>query len=308
MEWAYMFRSWIQNLRQQFAPELRDKTVLLFLDNHTLRECVEATVLLKEANIEVVTFPPNVTHILQPLDVCLARPFKTELRKIFCGGTWQRNEHGYVDPSHTERLRCCMVQSSMAAWTRVHGTDKADTAFKTCGVVPFSDAPLRSQYTTVSDEDMEMKKRQENPTRLWISSSRLTSETMIMRLVDEKRFACPLPETDIVFTTESAVSSTRDDGIYVPRFLPVQLPPDWRLLPMPLQYRFLLPFPGFPRQPYPQCPKCHVAVVRLEWPPDRCRDCVSLKSSLVQCPQCQDRTVLIGFEVIARMDSKRKTQ
>jgi hypothetical protein len=99
-----MFRSWIQNLRLPFAPELKDKTLLLFLDNHTSCECVEARVLLKET-IEVVTFPPSVTHILQLFNVCLARPFKIEVRKIFCGGSWQRDEHGYVGPSRTERLR-----------------------------------------------------------------------------------------------------------------------------------------------------------------------------------------------------------
>jgi hypothetical protein len=120
-----------------------------------------------------------------PFGVSLARSFKAELRKIFKVAAWRRDDKGNFDPSVIDRDCCVIVQAARAAWTQVCGSDVTEPAFAQCGLVPFSEAPLSSKYAFAGDQDMEMKKKQKNPSNLSIPSSVPASEEMIRWRIDE---------------------------------------------------------------------------------------------------------------------------
>jgi hypothetical protein len=279
LEWSDWFADWINRQRETWSQDIKDKKVILLLDNHTSRENVEAMLVLKQANIEVVTFPPHVTHILQIFDVAVARAFKAELTKIFLEKRKTRDpiRRGVpMSESATEELRCDMVESAMAAWQIASNSSIAAAGFRKCGIVPFSDEPLRSKYAIDSDIDMEMVKRQEEPWRLWISSSVLTSEEMIMQLVDAKRFTSPIPESDIVFHPAGPLKNPSPPEVVIH--------PDGRCV--------MHPWPFGSAQL--QCKQCGQLLQRMKWPPDDNKR-VIVKGAILSCPNCDTRRLYLGF-------------
>jgi hypothetical protein len=74
LHWSKEFVTWVQARRITLnKPNAR---FLLLLDSHSSRECVDALKLLKDANIDVYTYPGECSHILQALDVFVFGPFK----------------------------------------------------------------------------------------------------------------------------------------------------------------------------------------------------------------------------------------
>lgn len=80
LEWTKCFIAYINS---KYGPPDKRGTHVLLLDSHPSRRCLQALELFKSNNIKVVTFPPHCTHAIQPYDVCIAHPFKSEIRKLF---------------------------------------------------------------------------------------------------------------------------------------------------------------------------------------------------------------------------------
>ena len=82
------FQSWAKwlilkviSIREQRNYQPSQKAVL-FLDGHITRNQKSVMEEFKNANIEVIIFPPHMTHIIQPFDKVIARPLKQILRQI----------------------------------------------------------------------------------------------------------------------------------------------------------------------------------------------------------------------------------
>ena len=58
---------------------LRSEPIILLVDNHSSRVNSQAIEFLVRHNIQLLTFPPHTTHVLQPFDVCVASPLKTKM-------------------------------------------------------------------------------------------------------------------------------------------------------------------------------------------------------------------------------------
>lgn len=67
-------------LLHQFIPQLKAKNTkfpfVLYMDGHRSHINIKITDIWSENNIELIYFPPNTTHILQPCDVALFNPLK----------------------------------------------------------------------------------------------------------------------------------------------------------------------------------------------------------------------------------------
>jgi len=59
--------------RLKLAPNAQ---LILFVDGHRTHFNEEALRIAKKFNIKIVVFPPNLSHIIQPLDVAVFRTFK----------------------------------------------------------------------------------------------------------------------------------------------------------------------------------------------------------------------------------------
>ena len=74
LHWSKEFIKWVEARR--ITLKKPDSRFLLLLDSHSSRETPEALQLLKDAKIDVYTYPGECSHILQALDVFIFGPFK----------------------------------------------------------------------------------------------------------------------------------------------------------------------------------------------------------------------------------------
>jgi hypothetical protein len=117
-EWAIWVCLWLEKIREDHG--LVGQRAALFLDNAPTRRNSEAMHVFPQHNVMVVLFPPHLTHVMQPVDVSWAKPFKTKTAEA-----WRRYTRSacVVRAAFTElgenierasqkhRERACMVSS-----------------------------------------------------------------------------------------------------------------------------------------------------------------------------------------------------
>lgn len=86
--WAYQESGWmnddigVQWFSDVFLPNCGDaRPQMLILDSHHSHEVLEMLELARQQNIHVMALPPHTTHMLQPLDRVVFKPFKTAYRR-----------------------------------------------------------------------------------------------------------------------------------------------------------------------------------------------------------------------------------
>lgn len=81
------FILWLINIFLPYVNNIRHLRVdnyfpaLLLTDNHAAHKSFEVKQILAQNNIRLVTFPPNTTHFLQPLDLVSFHAFKSKIYK-----------------------------------------------------------------------------------------------------------------------------------------------------------------------------------------------------------------------------------
>jgi hypothetical protein len=80
-KYATFFCTWVHNQRaaHRFSPT---EKLCLLLDGHRSRECYAAINLFLLSQIVAATFPSQVTHTMQPVDVGIGAPFRLYYRQI----------------------------------------------------------------------------------------------------------------------------------------------------------------------------------------------------------------------------------
>lgn len=79
--WAKKIVIRVNEIREIYNFDKHQKAIL-FLDGHGTRNNREIMNLFKSENIEVIIFPPHLTHLLQPFDRVVSRPLKDALSRI----------------------------------------------------------------------------------------------------------------------------------------------------------------------------------------------------------------------------------
>lgn len=156
------FISEITKYRLQLPENLKEQKILLIVDGHSSRYTPEALILLKKFNIELLVLPPHCTHCVQPFDVAIASPLKTQFKKLIgssykaieddinfsvwkgtSGGTDQLKEKLTLD-----KLRHSMVLSFLDAMRCATTRTNCISAFKKSGIYPLDrQKPLNSCFT-----------------------------------------------------------------------------------------------------------------------------------------------------------------
>jgi hypothetical protein len=142
--------------------------------------------LLRSAGIRVVTFPPHVTHILQPIDVVIARAFKAAIAQFHSDIQLEDLPDFVPDPTQMTAIaiqRFKLVYATVSAIQRCMTLALTRTSFRKAGLYPYNiQQVLSSPYVHASPSDPEAAARQANPNKLYISSSDLTSNAMLAAL------------------------------------------------------------------------------------------------------------------------------
>lgn len=104
--------------------------VILFLDGHTSHLTMAVSEFCSKNGIILISFFPNSTHILQPLDVAVFRPLKME---------WKKAVHNFRMTTSGKKLTredfAPILQITIGNMKNFR--DIIQHGFKTCGLVPF---------------------------------------------------------------------------------------------------------------------------------------------------------------------------
>jgi hypothetical protein len=75
-EWAVWVCLCLEKFREDHG--LVGQPAALFLGDAPARRNSEAMHVFRQHNVMVVLFPPHLTHVMQPVDVSWAKPFKAK--------------------------------------------------------------------------------------------------------------------------------------------------------------------------------------------------------------------------------------
>jgi hypothetical protein len=180
-KWAEAFCNWLNLYRLSLPPELQEKKAILFMDNCRTHCSIDALQSFAGANVEVITFPPHVTHVLQPIDVGCVRALKTGLSREL--KSFEKHIDKFVTTNNAaQRQRAQLVLSAISALGNCNFR-VCSNAFRKSGIFPFaSTEPLASQYVRESEIDPEEVQRRKRPGILHLGSSVLTSDDFMNRL------------------------------------------------------------------------------------------------------------------------------
>jgi hypothetical protein len=181
VKWAHGFCKWLENYRQTLPADMQQRTAILFIDNCRTHCARDALLLFANNNVKVISFPPHLTHVLQPVDVGCVRPFKVAL----CKNAKYFDKHletFFHTDSAAARQRALLVLSTISS---LNACDfrVCSNAFRKAGLCPFSSTePLNTPYVTQSDVDPEAVHRQKRPNLFHSGSSVMTSQEFLDRL------------------------------------------------------------------------------------------------------------------------------
>lgn len=149
-DYVVNFCHWLTHYRATLPPDMQSRTAFLFLDGHSTRLNPGALEYLRRFNVKAITLPAHSTHILQPVDVGIAGPFKDRFKKSLLRGL------SSIDNGR-DALRAATVWAALDAYETVVTTMTSEGAFARAGIKPCSPEPLtknpyvrpgRSPYTS----------------------------------------------------------------------------------------------------------------------------------------------------------------
>nr|XP_023029870.1 uncharacterized protein LOC111517824 [Leptinotarsa decemlineata] len=105
------------------------KPILLLVDGHKSHLSLELSTFCSDNQIILYALPPNTTHILQPADVSVFKPLKSNWKK----------QYGHGNP---QNLNCVLTKSTFCPMLRDVLNDKSlpqaiKNGFRKCGLFPF---------------------------------------------------------------------------------------------------------------------------------------------------------------------------
>ena len=130
--WAKKFIERVIEIRKTYHFDQKQKAIL-FLDGHCSRNNRHVMDIFKKANIEVIIFPPHLTHIMQPFDRVVARPLKDALPRI------ASHIIDEIDENEQEKIsvvRTAEIQGFVDAHRIATTTHNCRIAFEACGLLP----------------------------------------------------------------------------------------------------------------------------------------------------------------------------
>jgi hypothetical protein len=142
-EWAEWICEWLDKFREEHR--LGGRRAAQFLDNGPTLCNRAAMQVFREHNVRVIHYPPHLTHVLPPVDICWAKQFNAKLMEAWqwlgkpCAAETAFPELGEnilrASPTHHKRFR--MVFSICEAAAAVTNLSSASQGFWHAGLAPW---------------------------------------------------------------------------------------------------------------------------------------------------------------------------
>ena len=155
--YAITFVAQLSFLRASWPENLRDESVLLFVDGHSSRYDFVANLIFWLFDVDVVCFPGHSSHLLQMFDVSLASPLKAEYKRELMA----RQFTGFLESLNAadvsvrrkltlKELRSNMIESFLMASDKVFTKSNCQKSFEATGIVPY--CPERVLFSNLAVE------------------------------------------------------------------------------------------------------------------------------------------------------------
>ena len=177
-EWATNFIERVEDIRRQYKCEPTRRAILI-LDGHASRNQKEVMEKFKQHFIDVVILPSHLTHLLQPFDVAIGRPFKQKLTAFASMLHSLIEEEGHSKQVVVRIEQIIAIIDALQAATTI---TNCMHAFAACGYVPYDpNVVLRnkdiSKSSRVFDDFSDLKTK-----GFKISGKCITSDDVIDNL------------------------------------------------------------------------------------------------------------------------------
>lgn len=130
------------------------RPILLFIDGHKSHMTMELSQFCQANGIILYALPPNTTHIMQPADVSVFKPLKSEWKKTV--REWQMKPEN-INKVVSKTTFCPLLQMVL---TNINITDTIKNGFRKCGLYPFN--PDNVDYTKCVKNQLEMISEERN--------------------------------------------------------------------------------------------------------------------------------------------------
>lgn len=143
--------SQLQIYRLSLPSSIRTDPFLLIVDGHSSRGCFYACYLLALFNIDLLILPPHSSHVVQPFDVSIASPLKTEFTKnlqkrnlIIDLNNFTLEQALKITAAQTREQ---LIDSFLSALRTVTSRSNISDGFKKSGIYPLDPSiPLNSEF------------------------------------------------------------------------------------------------------------------------------------------------------------------
>ncbi|KAJ8887300.1 hypothetical protein PR048_013515 [Dryococelus australis] len=158
--WIYkeLFSEWLQHFQQQ-TNSSTDNSTLLLLGNNSSHTSLAAYNFCKMNEITVMSFPPHISHWLQPLNVSVFGPLKNPYHSE-CSLFMRNNPYQKIEKEDIPRI----VKS---AYEKVSSVGKAVSGFQETEIFPlnsdvfcdedFTPALTEAEITSVGHNDEQVR-------------------------------------------------------------------------------------------------------------------------------------------------------
>lgn len=152
------------------------RPVLLLVDGHKSHLSLELSKFCYDHQIILYALPPNTTHIMQPADVSVFKPLKTNWKKTV--RQWQAEPQN-VNSVLTKCTFCPLLQSILNDDSL---PQTIQNGFRKCGLYPFN--PEAVDYTKCIQNLLE--KQQQPQENIIISEDQLETATVVLNHLKDK--------------------------------------------------------------------------------------------------------------------------
>ena len=138
---------------------------------------------IQKAFIDVIIFPPHFTHLIQPLDVTVARPLKQALKRF------AKDLLENIDPSTLSMisfLRLTQVIAIIDAVRAASLTSNCKIGFKNCGLFPCNEDEVLQKSGIKNSKKSFIDFSSSNHSPMKISGHCITRDDVIENLRDKK--------------------------------------------------------------------------------------------------------------------------
>jgi hypothetical protein len=178
-QWAIILVEWLDLYRIGLPQNIQNQTAVLLIDNCRTHCVYSALQIFAMHNCKVISFPPHMTHVMQPIDVACARAFKAALGKSIDHFRNHPEQLPMAKDSDASRTRTVLVIAALSALGNCT-VEVCLNGYERCGIWPWSlEKVLSSPYVHESHMDFEVMEKMKKPGKFHSGSSVMTSHAFL---------------------------------------------------------------------------------------------------------------------------------